>query len=290
MCQDREDNEIKAKCLYLLGKTYSKINNSDDNRRIEYLNQSIEIYKTLKLDNQRTEYALCFYEKSICLSWLEKYDESNQNIDKCLKSLDMINCEERADCLMKKCYNHFKLKEFEDSVHNGLSAIEIYRKFKRERSYEVAQCYRWMAESSGYLGAKENFVDYYKNALELFRELEKHQLVAFSLKKLSAAYGQCGKREEQLKYGKESLEKYNSLSFEGWENGEEMASCYTYLADAYRANRDYTRAGEYYYLALSFYTKYEDEINTIRLKMSRNRNISRNPNELNWRMGNLDLN
>ena len=294
LCKDLEQSELKAKCLFLMGKTYSKTKNSDDYERIEYLNKSIKMYEELNLHNQNKEYAMCFYYKSSCLQWLEKFEESSLEFDKFLNLLDKMNidvCKEKAVCLVDQTYNFFKLKKYQDCVQTGLKALEIYNQANLGRSYDAGRCLKHMAESSGYLQDSANFIGYYERALDIFRErLIKHKIIAFSLKKLSAAYGKNGQREKQLEFALEALKTYRDPSLiDEWINTEEMANTYVYVADAYRANSNgligyHNLARNNYELALKFYKTnqnlYENEIRKIKYKLS---SMNRQKPESSWR-------
>jgi tetratricopeptide (TPR) repeat protein len=235
---------------------------------------------------------MCYFYKSSCLQWLGKYTESASYIDKCLELLSKMNMDiskEKADCLVEKCYNFFKIKLYLNSVQTGRSALDVYKKANLANCFAAGRCLRYMAESSGYLGVSSDFVNYYKQALDIFTELNNHKLVAFSLKKLSAAYGKNDQRDMQLKCALKALESYqNPLVIDEWKDTEEMANTYVYLADAYRANcnlliENYESAKKYYELALKFYKNndnkdlYEKEIRKIREKISSMRRGMNNP-------------
>ena len=256
-----------------MGKIYSKSKNSDDNERIKYINRSIEIYEELDSYDQKLEYAMCFYYKSSCFQWLGKFSDSIKHIDKCIEILDKMNMEnskEKANCLMEKSYSYFKFQQYKLCVQSGTKALECYNKINDGRSFDAARCLKYMAESSGYLNISSDFVNYYKKALDIFQELKLHKQIAFSLKKLSTAYGKNGDRTKQLEFALQSLKIYQDPSLvDDWKNTEEMASVYMYVGDAYTANGKLAKAREYYNMALEFYNKWQKAKNKLIQKIKR---------------------
>lgn len=268
----KDTNAVNA--FIKLGKTYAA---NDNQKSIEYLNNAIELSKSIDFQNG---IAISYKEIGISFYYIGEYDSCVfyfENAYEIFKSLDLID--DLADVLVlqgiifdtqskhdKSLEKYFKAIEIYDSLQNldGLSATysNIALIFQRQNQLDEAIEYQYKSlEINKKLGNKNNIaisliniglvyqdIEEYEKALEVYQEAKEIFKEVHNKQVESALYNNIGLIYNQLKDYKSALKNFeiSLILKEELGNRSGIATTYNNIGKIYLEKEDFSKAEEYF--------------------------------------------